>query len=382
MTEEHTLAPKYAITIGDRDLTENISKFIKRIEYESTDGMADVARLVCINPDNLLSDAKLFQPGNEMSLYFGYKEPLHHVGRVLIYKQVPFYPQTGQPTLIVTGYTKDAGMSDNEPQKSKRRVFKKTKYSDAVKEVASKYGFQTENLFGSTVDKTVGENKRFIQKSGVTDYAFIQGLANITGYVFWVDGDENGEWTLHFRNPSELRAQDKTYTFKYNQGDMSSLLEFRPELLIKGAKTKIKAVVKDKKTGRVIKVEIEEKNNRSPELDATIDPFEKVKGEYTTASDIKLFFGSYSFEETTDKRFRTESELKEWVEQWFRRQRENFILCEGKTIGLETLSARQIHNIDGVSSAYNGSYYFSKVRHTISNTEGYICDFNGRKIVP
>ena len=70
MTEEHTLAPKYAITIGDKDLTENISKFIKRIEYESTDGMADVARLVCINPDNLLSDAKLFQPGNEISLYF------------------------------------------------------------------------------------------------------------------------------------------------------------------------------------------------------------------------------------------------------------------------------------------------------------------------
>lgn len=375
MADDSTFAPKYALTIGNEDLTENVNQFVQRVEYESADGMADVARLVCINPDNMLSDAKLFQPGNEMSLYFGYKEPLQHVGRVVLFKQTPFYPQAGMPTLIVTGYTKDASM-DNEPEESKKRVYKENKYSDAVKTVAGEYGFKTD------VDDTPEEPKRFIQKSGITDYAFIQGLANITGYVFWVDGDESGVWTLHFKNPSEMKVQDKQYNFIYNQGDLSSLLQFRPELLVKGAKTKISAVVKDVKTGRVIKVDVEEKNDKSPELDAAVGPLEPVQGEYTTASDIQLFFGNYSFEVNSDKRFRTEADVEAWVAQWFRRQRENFILSDGKTIGLETLMARQIHNIDGISAAYNGNYYFSKVRHTMSNSDGYVCDFNGRKVVP
>jgi len=374
MMDDFTFAPKYALTIENKDLTENVNKFIQRVEYESADGMADVARLVCINPDNILSDAKLFQPGNEMSLYFGYKEPLRHVGRVVLFKQVPSYPQEGIPTLTVSGYTKDANM-DNEPQESKKRVYKDSKYSDAVKIVAGEYGFK------SDIDDTTEKPKRFIQKSGITDYAFIQGLANITGYIFWVDGDENGVWTLHFKSPKGL-VQEKEYNFIYNQGDLSSLLQFRPELLIKGAKTKISAVVKDVKTGRVIKVDIEEKNNKTPEMDAAIDPLEPVLGEYTTASAIQLFFGNYSFEVISDKRFRTEADVETWVAQWFRRQRENFILSEGRTIGLETLMARQIHSIDGISAAYNGRYYFSKVRHTLSNSDGYICEFNGRKVVP
>jgi phage protein D len=373
--DDSTFAPKFAIKIGKQLVEESVAQFVRQIEYESADGMADVARITCTNPDDKISDAKIFQPGNEVSLFFGYKEPLKHVGRTVIIRQVPFYPQNGLPVVTITGYTKDYAFADNSPDKSKKRRFKDATYSEAVERIASDYKMELD------IDGTEHEPKALVQLAGVTDYEFIQGLANITGYVFWVDGDENGIWTLHFRNPLMLKEQDKEYTFKYRDGNLSSLLSFRPELLIKGAKTKIEVVIKDHDTGRVIKVEVEEENDSAPDMDATGDPTGEVNGEYTSGSDIKLFFNDYSFEIIANRRIRTEAEAIMWAQQWFRRQRENFILASGESIGLETLMARQEHNISGISKAYAGRYYFSKVKHIINNN-GYTCNFNCRRIVP
>lgn len=373
--DEKTFAPKFAIKVGYQLVEESVAQFVRSIEYESTDNMADMARIVCTNPDDKISNAKIFQPGNEVSLYFGYKEPLTHVGRVVIIRQVPFYPQEGISTVTVTGYTKDYAFADNTPEKSKKRRFKDATYSEAVERIASDYKMELD------IDGTEHEPKPYIQEAGVSDYEFIRGLANITGYVFWVDGDENGLWTLHFRNPLMLKEQTKRYTFKYRDGNLSSLLSFRPELLIKGAKTKIQVVIKDYRTGRVIKVDVEEENDAAPDMDAVGDPISDVNGEYTTGSDVKLFFNDYSFDIVANRKIRTEAEAIMWAQQWFRRQRENFILASGESIGVEDLMARQEHNITGISPSYAGIYYFSKVRHIINNN-GYTCNFNCRRIVP
>jgi len=274
---------------------------------------------------------------------------------------------------------------DNEPggkigeKISTNRTYAAIAFSDAVEMVADRYGFKLD------IDPTETTDKNIIQKVGMTDYDFIRGLANITGYYFWVDGDRNGVWTLHFKHPATSKAelgQEKIYTFKYNWYDESSLLEFTPELLIQNSKTKIAVTVTDRMTGKNMFVEVEEENNKSPDLNATGDLVGKVEGQYTTASDIKLLIEDYSFEVISNRRFKIESEVVEWAQQWFKRMRDNFVLSRGKTIGCEFLSARQTHNIDGVGSAYNGEYFFSKVKHILNDEVGYVCDFGARRIVP
>ena len=64
------LAPKYIVDIGG-ELGTDITQFIESVEYESADGMADMARLVIQNPKLDLQDLKVFQPGNEMSIWLG-----------------------------------------------------------------------------------------------------------------------------------------------------------------------------------------------------------------------------------------------------------------------------------------------------------------------
>jgi phage protein D len=371
--EEGTLAPKYSIKVAKTTVDNNIRQFVRHIEYESADGMADLMRIRCLNPDSIISNAKIFQPGNEVSLFIGYKEPLIHVGRVVIQKSIPNFPENGEQTISVVGYTKETTFS--KPEKSKKRRFADYKYSDAVSDIAARYDMDED------IDPTPEKPRNWIQKANVNDYEMVQGLANITGFVFWVDGDENGIWTLHFRDPEKLEEQDKQYTFKYNDGPNSTLLSFRPELLVKDSKTKITVVVKDRRTGKQIKTTIEEESDASPDVEVMNDPTSELDGAYTTGSDIKLYFGDFSFDVISNKRFRSEEQAKFWAQQWFRRNKEDFILASGSTIGLETLMARQKHFIENTSVGFDGEYYFSKVKH-VFNDNGYKCFISCRKLVP
>ena len=135
-------------------------------------------------------------------------------------------------------------------------------------------------------------------------------------------------------------------------------------------------------------MEFAEENDNAPEVRAevsgdTLRAVDQALGsEHTTASDVKLFIDDFAFEERANRRFTSEAELTAWARQWFRRQRENFIMARGATIGTEVLMARQTHRIQGIGPTLTGDYYFSRVKHVLDNANGYLCDFNCRKVVP
>jgi phage protein D len=378
------LNPIWNIEINGQDIGENIAKFVKHIEYESADGITDVARVRLANPDNLVTDSKTFQPGNEMTIYAGYAYSVEPLGTVKIIRQRPNYPQNAEPTVLAEGYTRDSDFMEHEPEKSKKkkgkggRTFKSATYADIVRWRVQDYGMALD------IDPTNDVIKSVIQKAGMNDYKFLKGIANIVGYVMWVDKVPAlfgpPKWTFHFKHPAAL-AQNKKIDFKYNYYDDTNLLSFQPELLIKGTKTNIVVTVKDRETGAVLKAEINEKYENGPDLDASNDLAGEVVGEYTTSSDIVLAFGGFAFDVISNRRFTAKAEVKAWAEQWYRRMRDNFILSRGITIGDNTLSARQTHSIDGVGNAYNGDYYFSKVKHVLGDN-GYLCEFGARKVLP
>lgn len=422
-------APDFRLTVQGGQVPIGIRQLVERVEYESSDGMADLMRVVfrdprIVPPKGLsakgpvrglgaggsgsgsylsLRDIRVFQPGNEMSLWLGYGTNLRHVGRVVIRKVRPNFPRDEIPSVEVIGYTKDSAMMDNAPQPPKNpppkgrqrkkktpsgRSFKETTFADAVRTRAREYDFALD------VDDTPDAKSphTFIQKVGLSDYDFVKGLSNITGYYFWVDADESGRWTLHFKNPNKVKRdvlQDKVYTFRYDQNNVSSLLDFEPELAIQGATTRLQARVKDPATGKIFEASFDEENEETPDPLAVVpDDIEFdvegniLQGEYTTASSVKLFIADYSFEARTNRRFRNEAELILWARQWFRRHRENFILSSGTIIGVETVMARQIHKLAGLGMGLDGEYFFSNVHHVLSNSSGYELNCTMRKVVP
>lgn len=424
-------APDFRLSVSGAQVPFGIRQLVDRVEYESSDGMADLMRVTLRDPRYVppkglrakgplrglgaggggsgsqlsLRDIKVFQPGNEMSLWLGYGSSLTHVGRVIIRKVRPNFPRDDIPTVEVIGYTKDSAMMDNAPQPPKEkppkgkkkkkgetgRAFKNTTFADAVKLRAADYGFSGDS---ADVDPTPDARSphNFFQKNGLTDYDFIKGLSNITGYYFWVDADEHGRWTLHFKDPATLAKkilQTKVYTFRYDQGDIGSLLDFEAELALQGATTKLQARVKDARTGKLFDATFEEENEETPDPLAVVpDDIELdvegnlLEGEYKTASAVKLFIGDYSFQVRANRRFRSEAELIQWARQWYRRHRENFVLSKGTIVGVEHVMARQRHFISGIGMGLDGEYFFTNVTHKLGRDSGYQMECTMRKIVP
>jgi phage protein D len=387
-----TINPNYAVKVGTYELDEGVRQLIDTITYESADGLIDVAHIKCKDPYFELSNSQILAPGNEVSIWMGYGEQLNHVGRVKIYKNTPNFPQNDMPTFEAVGYTKDKDLMVKQPDVSSSdlskfsgdaqrggHTFKDMEYWEAVQEKAKDHKFSVD------IDKTPGEPSNFIQKAGMSDYDFIRGLANLSGFYFWVDGDENGKWTLHFKDPENFDSeQDQILNFTYNDGDFSTLFTFKPELLINSSIARIRARIKDPITGDVLEAEFEEKNDESPDpLFISDVESSKLDSSPDTSAAIEIFIGEYSFEEITGRRFQSEADLINWVKQWYRRQRENFILSQGTAIGVETVMCRQIHNISGIGPVYDGEYFFNRVKHTMDpNGAGYKMDFNCRKQVP
>lgn len=396
------VAPAFVIEVNGIELDLGVQQFVTSVEFESADGYADAVKINLMNPDFVLTDKRIFQPGNEISLWFGYGTDLAHVGRVKIAKYKPNWPEgDDMPMIEVVGYSKDHDMMDNEPSKTKPippssnskaakksakkknekrkasegRHFKNSRFSDAVEAKAVDYGFLTD------IDPTPDIPHDFIQKAGLTDYQFVQGMANYTGFVFWVDGDENGKWTLHFRDPEKgLVTQEKTFEFKYND-EFATLLAFDGEMKFAGVQSKITVETKNPYTGKLMQAEFEQ--NPATEDPLFVGDLLKNVAPGTTrdAREVLLVIGDMQVTAVTNKAFRTEAELIFWAKQWFRRNAEQFVMGEGKIIGDPRVMSRQVHKLSNLGTQFSGNWYFTRVSHQLSADNGYVCEFTAHKVL-
>lgn len=380
------LGPAYQIKVAGADIDIGVTDLISTVSYESSDGLADVMKIAVMNPDGVISDSKVFQIGNEMELWGGYGPSLDYIGASVINGSRANFPDTGQPTIMVTGFTRDHEMMDNEPPEAKKgskagkkgkggRVFNNYKYSDAVRDRAKDY------MFKPDIDDTPGLNLKFFQKSGMNDYEFVQGMANLTGFVFWVDRDATGQWILHFKDPKNVSAlQQVKRTFRYNT-ELATLLSFTPEMKFSGSYTKLVAHVRNSQTGKLLKVEVED-GRVSSDIAYNDQPKDKIIEPPPSGGGVKLFLGDFSIDVQTTKRFKTQKELGLWAENWFKQNRDNFVLASGRCTGIEDLYSRTVHAIEGTALLYDGDYQFDRVRHIFDANGGYILDWHGRKVLP
>lgn len=388
------LAPNYILQIEGRDLKSDVTQFIKKVEYESADGIIDVAKITASNPDFLLSASKVFAPGNEMEVYMGYGPAnVRLIGRVVLMTPKVRFPEDGVPLLEVRGYTRDYLMREQRPEtgklpsplakkKKKKKaqrnvVWKDTAVHDVVQEKA------TSHFFSEDIDPVPGPTRPVVQPAKMSDYKFVQGLANMTGFSFWVDYSFDTGWTLHFKDLTKgLETQEFQYTFRYNQGDKTTLLSFEPEMLFSDHFTQIRIQGYIMSQGRpqLVETVISEKKETEADL-GYAGAIEEIETDLESAEAIKLFIGDYSFAVIPKIEFASLAALENWASQWYRRMREQFIVGDGALMGLETLLSRQTHVLDGLGTPYDGKYYFSKVRHVVESGTGYRCAFSARKVI-
>lgn len=398
------LAPEFSVFVNDIEMPQDITQFVTSLEYENTDQVVDKIQIEMMNPEFKLTNRKFLLPGNTISVYGGYgkiegkeikRGKLEYLGSGIVTSLRQSFPEGDMPMISITAFSKDHFMHQRVPTldqedakgrgnartatKEKKHIWGKVDYSEAVKEIASRYNFFTSDETGASTIETSGRKEYLYQVQGVTDYEFCVGLANLLGWSFWVSCDKEGRWVLHFKSPKTvIKNQEKVYTLRYNDGDNSTLITFDPEMLLTDMFTEVYAETV-LPSGRPIKKGVVFSQNQQWSPVAT-GMEQDVEGSIKKASDIKLYMKDFAISIPDASGIKNEADLEKFVTTWIQRHENTMMLASGSCVGLELLRARQIHRIENVGTLYDGEWLFDSVRHKFSSTDGYMCEFHARKV--
>jgi hypothetical protein len=342
----------------------------------------------------------------------GYGDNLETVGRIEVIRHLPHFPASGVPTLKVEGYDRSWRMMRQElkikggqgstPTKGGRESGQVHwgELGFIVEVVLAKYGVAAD------VDPEVATKRvDFTQRKGTSDLKMLRALANVNDCEFWIEYDTStrvvttgsdgtihltapGRWVGRMRKATSKAGAGQTtkYTFVYGQGDKSTLIECDLEYAISSSVSEVQAWVWDrgKNDWGLISTE-KTKAGRSPRFSAGTflnDPKGPPGGEadpIESMSKIKIAASGHSIEVLT-QRFRSAAEATEFVEAWFKKYRDAFVIAKGRIVGCEKVRAGQVHTLDGIGSKHSGDFYFSIVRHTQTGGN-YVTEFTARKVI-
>lgn len=436
--EGDDLAPLFRVEINDELLSHNIGRFIKSVEYESAVDLADMFKIVVDNPgvvDDFYPDwtgHKAFQPGNEASLYIGYAStmrPENFVGRCQWAKHEPVFPREGVPQLELKGYDLSHKMMNNsgpiqsggktttpvtkrpvDAADDQGQVFSNILDSEIVAYIADMYGMDKD------IDATAKRDNRIIKK-GQKHFELIKGLANLNNRDMWVDFNPTSrKWVMHWKDVN--RVQTAQYILRYNSGNSGTLLECDVEYGLRDTVSTATILIFDAKNQRWISaIEIEDASGPDPifrqgggleaRSSAQKRPRKQTTGKKKTkpsaaearagsarrnakdvitealdnAATFRIAAGGFTIDVLPPgNRFKSVDDAGRFLLRWFKSRQDNFIKVRGQTIGIETLRARQVHQLRGLGARLDGDYFFTSVRHKLGE-DAYTCEFTANKVI-
>jgi phage protein D len=295
--------------------------------------------------------------------------------------------------------------ADNQGQ-----VFARIRHSEVVESIASMNGFDVD------IDPTERQEDVALKK-GSKHYEIVKGLANLNNREFWVDYSlKKRKWILHWKKiqRDEMRPG---FVFRYNHGDEGTLLEANPEYGLRETVNSATILVFDDKAHRWVSVgefhDIEGSTDpkftkggglvaRSTASKNTRAAMKKKRSKSEAKRQSQMKKDVNTIKEAMDspsayriaasgfaidvlpppgRRFKNSEEASRWMLRWFQAKQDNFITVSGTVIGVESLRARQIHTLKGLSSRLDGNYYFTRVRHRPDANDGYYCEFTANRVV-
>lgn len=278
--------------------------------------------------------------GNFIEVKMGYGDRLTSVFKGLITSVKFDFPSEGSPKLSVVCQDKSYLM-----MKHKLSVaWSSLPYSDIASKVAGLYGLD------SVVDSSVDTHET-VQQENESHYSFLNRLAGMIGYEFFVSVD-----TLYFRIPY-VDSDSPITTLKWGK----SLKSFSPDfdlaeqacaVVTRGYDETLKKVV----TGSA-------SNVTTPGIDSK-KIMKAMKSLFTRD------FTDYEYNASIDSLSEADRVATNKMKDRFMK----LLSGRGECIGLPELSPGRFIKIDGLGSQLNSTYYITSVAHTISEA-GYSTQF-------
>ncbi len=338
MTQTY-FAPRFDVVVSGITMAADITQQVLSLTYEGSLDNADMFKIVFSNTNGQFTDLALFSPGVEVEIHMGYGNSLTPMMLGVITTIEPNFPQSGPPTIAISGYDKSYQLRHGE---AIPRQFKEMTDSMMVAVIAA------ENLLIPIVDPSPWFHTNLTQTG--TDFAFIKELAAnnlFDAYVYWNN--------LYFQFPIQTQA----YVLEWGQ----SLRSFAPRLataamaglqIIRGYNEELATAMIGVATGALLDLG-DIINRLGP---GTIDMLTALGRRWIHSQKITspvdaLALGKALLQQLLDGLYEG----------------------SGSCIGIPALRAGSYIQIAGVGTRFGGTYRLRKVTHTIDDN-GYLTEFD------
>lgn len=410
------LVPGFDLVVSGVQLTEAepamyraIRTLIQSVTFEEDEEMSSQVEIMVVNqpetgpgkPVNwrAVIDSKVFAEGNFIDLHMGYGTQRTFMDRLEIVKWLPKFPEgSGPATLAIQAFDgrhKMQKANKNKGDKPRKTFHTNTPDELIVDKIAKKYGFKSDTDPTESKKKAVKSNSKKgkkkvtqhviptrVQGSDKSDWAFLQKIADMNNFDLWVDWDRVGEqYTVHFKKKPDHGSPE--YKFTYNGGD-GSLISAEPDFSIQDQPTDVEVLVFDKKT-RKVELTVIYDTRKSEEVvvgGGRANPgYLQAQKSIAAGASVRFTAFGQTIEAFADRPFRSKKEAASFVQKWLKEREQDFLLMQGKVVGLPTLRPRQIHELAGLGGRLDGFYRFTNVRHIMEPGGIYHCEFTAHKIL-
>lgn len=345
-------APRFDIRISGQTLSADISNQVLSVTYDNDLDMASMFHFVVRNANNQLIDSPLFDMGNNVELSMGYGNDLQPMILGEITSVEPSFPESGLPTLRISGYDKSYKLRHNQPD---RKPYQYVTDSAIAEQIAREAGLTP------IVDPSPIFHEKQLKQSS-SDMAFLKERARANFFDVYVDWDK-----LYFQFP---RPQTDLYVLEWGK----NLSSYSPRISSAGLAGLQVIRSYNEQLAQTIVV-------YAMAADFNPDDLQKKLG--SAALDLLLSLGrrvirKEKLESSVDALTVAKSIMQEILEGMYE--------GSGNCIGIPTLQAGQYISIQGVGNRFSGTYRLRKVTHTIDES-GYRTSFdvtqrNGTSFLP
>jgi uncharacterized protein len=304
------------------------------------------------------SDTRTFDVGNRVHVQLGYADRLRSMVRGQITGLTPKFPESGSPTIGVTGLDAMFRLRDRKPADGESRKYVNMRDAQIAQAIASR-----NKLKAKVTDE--GPTHELVVQKNQDDAQFLMERAKRIDFDCFIQTDpDSGDDTLVFMRPSDARDARRTNVYVFEWG--KTLISFMPQLTL---------------SRQVSKVTVRGWDSRSKQsitYTATGQDLPGAGGGGTSGPDAVEQAVQEKQDTVVDAPVTSQEEARELAVSLLRERAYQFITGSGRVIGLPDLRPGDNVDLLGLGKRFSGRYYVTKVEHTLGSG-GYLSSFDVRR---
>jgi phage protein D len=355
-------APNYKVEVEREELDPTSKGDVLEVKVTmDLEGMAHFDLSVNNWDDRTLSfkysDSGRYDLGNRVHVQMGYAGKLLSMVQGIITGLTPRFPESGPPTLSITGQDALVKLKNRKPKDGEQKQFVKMTDADIVQVIA-----QRNNLIAK-VKQTNVTHDVVVQKNQ-DELTFLKERAKRIDYDCFIGMDpDTGQDALYFQPPTDTRDSSKVRVYVFEWG--KTLINFNPTLNLDKQVGKVTVKGWDPTTKSIIQYTAGPSDLPPAEGGGETGP-EAIKNKLADREDFVV-----------DQPITSQREAHDLAVSLLRERAYSYITGSGQVIGVPDLRPGDNVELKGLGQRFSGKYYVTKVEHTLGGS-GYLTNFDVR----